>query len=376
MKTKHYLLYLGIALILCGCVTTPHPTVVRADYRIRFTTEMELGEAFTLYVNAEQEDQGGVWLDRNNNGIQDADENITVFGYGKSGELTFPLESQQMTLYGKVTALGCSENKLVTLEVHENPALEYLICSQNSIRSLNLHSNTRLKTLRCFRNKLRFLDVSANTALERLWCDNNRIATLDVSKNTELTQLWCGSNRLTVLDISCNIDLEDLACGGNPLTALDVRANTQLKSIECMGAELRSLDVSRNGQLKELMCSFNRLSNLNLQNNPKLEKLWISGNRFTTLNVSACPDINDIDCSNNKLVGEGMEVFIRSIPPCTADDGGKLVVITTDTNIADKNVCTAAQVNAMKAKNWTVYSYGGYFEGEKIYAGSDADTIR
>lgn len=176
------------------------------------------------------------------------------------------------------------------------------------------------------------------------------------------------------MDVSCNIDLEDLACGDNPLTVLDVRTNTQLKSIECMGAELRSLDVSCNGQLKELMCSFNRLSNLNLQNNSKLEKLWISGNRFTTLNVSACPDINNINCSNNKLAGEGMEAFIQSIPPCTFDDGGKLVVINTDTNIADKNVCTAAQINAVKIKNWTVYSYGGYFEGEKIYESSDAET--
>ena len=27
----------------------------------------------------------------------------------------------------------------------------------------------------------------------------------------------------------------------------------------------------------------------------------------------------------------------------------------------------------MKAKNWEVYSYGGYFKGENIYTGADAE---
>ena len=373
MKHKFSILYLGFAFVLLGCASTHRPMPTKLDYRISFSTEMALGDFFTFYVNAEKEDQDCVWLDRNNNGVQDADEKITSFGYGKKHELTFPLESQQMTLYGKVTAFGCSTNKITSLEVHNNPVLEYLVCSQNNIQSLNLHSNTRLKILQCFRNKLRFLDVGNNMKLEELWCSSNRIITLNVSKNTELTQLWCDRNRLTTLDVSLNTELEDIACGGNPLTSLDIRTNTQLQSIECMGCDLRSLDVSYNTQLKELMCSFNRLTKLDLHNNPKLEKLWFAGNRFTTLDVSANTDLYDIDCSDNKLTGEGMEAFIQSIPPCSSGEEGKLVVVNTEANIKDKNICTAVQVSAMKAKNWMVYSYGGYFKGENIYTGADAE---
>ena len=354
-------------LFVCSlsCANAPHPR--QRQYRIDFTTEKELGSMITFSVNAAEEDQADVWFDCNNNGVQDKGEKITRFGFSEEKESSFPIQAQRMTLYGKITAFGCSSNQLVTLDVRENPALEYLSCGANKIKSLDVHANPRLETLYCYDNKLQSLDVSANTALERLWCDDNRINVLDVSKNEELRELWCHGNRIESLDVRCNRHLEELCCGGNRLTELNIRENTELTKLECMGNELTSLDVSANTALTKLFCSFNKLTELDLQRNKDLQKLWCESNFMTTLDVSANPKLKTIDCSDNNLRGPGMEAFIRSLHPCPSEEAGELVIIDTSANATDKNICTQNQADIARAKNWVVYAYNG--ESEEEYRG-------
>ena len=76
---------------------------------------------------------------------------------------------------------------------------------------------TNIIYLGCDDNKLVTLDVSKNTALEQLSCINTNLTNLDVSKNTKLIAMWCYQNNLTSLDISKNMDLEELGCTNNPL---------------------------------------------------------------------------------------------------------------------------------------------------------------
>ena len=62
--------------------------------------------------------------------------------------------------------------------------------------------------------------------LETLNCSNNKITSLDVSNNPKLTSLSCRNNQLSSLDVSSNPALTDLYCDYNQLTSLDVTNNT------------------------------------------------------------------------------------------------------------------------------------------------------
>ncbi len=110
-------------------------------------------------------------------------------------------------------------------------------------------------------NKLTSLDVSKNTALNELDCSNIQLTSLDVSKNTALTYLYCPFNDdLTSIDVSKNTALTYLECGFNQLTSLDVSKNTALTELRCFYNQLTSLDVSKNSALTYLDCGGNELT--------------------------------------------------------------------------------------------------------------------
>ena len=79
-----------------------------------------------------------------------------------------------------------------------------------------------LKYLYCWNNRITSLDLSANTALEQLLCGQNDLTSLDVSANTALTKLRCADNNIETLDVSLNIALTELQCHNNDLTSLKV----------------------------------------------------------------------------------------------------------------------------------------------------------
>ena len=102
------------------------------------------------------------------------------------------------------------------------PNLETLYCYNNKLTSLDVSKNIALQKLACSGNQLTSLDVGNNTALENLLCVQNQLTSLDVRQNEKLKQLWCYQNQLTELDVSKNTALEDLDCDQNQLTSLDV----------------------------------------------------------------------------------------------------------------------------------------------------------
>jgi hypothetical protein len=85
----------------------------------------------------------------------------------------------------------------------------------NRLTSLDLSNNTALQTLYCYGIGLTSLDISKNTALTYLQCSNNQLMSLDVSKNTALKDLQCLDNQLTTLDVSNNTALTYLRCENN-----------------------------------------------------------------------------------------------------------------------------------------------------------------
>jgi hypothetical protein len=149
-----------------------------------------------------------------------------------------------------LSLLVCDNNKLTSLDVSKNIALEGLYCGDNVITSLDVSENSELDLLSCSNSELTSLDVSNNKKLTWLDCNDNKLSSLDVSNNTLLEVLTCDNNNLTSLDVSNNTNLDMLECYGNRLTSLDVSKNTLLRYLECYNNNLTSLDLTGKSDLK------------------------------------------------------------------------------------------------------------------------------
>ena len=143
--------------------------------KITLTTTKVVNSFVALGINAATEDQADVWIDFNNNGIKDTEEEISiVFGDNDFGQ--YYLRNQTFTLHGKITFFNCRNNLLTTLDVSGNPALTTLYCYTNDLTSLDVSQNKALTTLICFSNDLTSLDVSQNKELNFLNCSDNKIS--------------------------------------------------------------------------------------------------------------------------------------------------------------------------------------------------------
>lgn len=145
--------------------------------------------------------------------------------------------------------------------------------------------------------------------------------------------------------------LKNLICIDNQLDSLDVSQNTQLEILVCPNNNLSTLDVSHNTKLKELRCQDNLLTSINVTGCSVLSSLWCHDNQLTTLDVSTNAVLTELKFSQNKIRGTAMDALTESLPTVNS---GKLYVVS---RINEHNVMTVEQVNAAKAKGWTVLEY-------------------
>lgn len=209
-------------------------------------------------------------------------------------------------------------NKLKTLDISANTALETLNCIKNDLTTLDVSNNTALKNLYCGGNELTALDVSNNTALEILSVGTgmysiiygNNISAIDISNNINLTRFECGYNSISSVDISNNINLTHLDVSYNSISAIDVTSHIYLTTLGVNNNNLSALNVSNNTALTTLYCQDNNLSTLDVSSNTALVSLYCEYNSFTTINVSnnsalkylSCRGVTTLDISHNNLL--------------------------------------------------------------------------
>ncbi len=203
--------------------------------------------------------------------------------------------------FDSLQVLKCYDNRLNTLDVHQNTALTQLFCSENDLTALDLSQNRNLQLLSCSRNRLTRLEVARNDQLRMLYCSENRLNNLDVTTNTFLQQLSCHHNQLTSINVRYNTNLQLLDCGFNRLTNLDVSQNVQLEHLACNNNALDSLDVSRNTSLTWLSCSNNQIPFLDLTNNPELQSLYCASNQLTDLDLRNNTLLQNLVCNANQI---------------------------------------------------------------------------
>ena len=220
----------------------------------------------------------------------------------KSDEIVFICRnSPEVTIYGDVIKMYCSDNDLISLDVSGNVSLQVLSCTNNRITSLDLSKNIKLRELYCNHNALSVLDVGDNTGLLVLECSHNALSVLDVGSLSDLLNLFCSHNALTALDVSGNIYLTYLKCSHNALTSLDVGMLNNLFRLECSHNALATLDVRQNSKLAIMDCSNNSLATLDLSRNSKLVNVDCNSNFLSALEIGRCAQMQVLDCRFNRL---------------------------------------------------------------------------
>jgi Leucine-rich repeat (LRR) protein len=100
--------------------------------------------------------------------------------------------------------------------------------SNNKIKTLNVSANFALEDLSARSNSLKKIDLSQQSALRFLDLANNRLKTVDASFSNALTTVNLARNPLTKLTL----------VAGQPVNWIDVRS-TSIKTLD-----IRALDVS------------------------------------------------------------------------------------------------------------------------------------
>ena len=131
--------------------------------QITITTEVEVGTLFSFYFERSANDTAAIWVDLNNDKVQD------------EGELIYPdeltefkgiLDANTFTIYGDVSYI-------------------------------NLTKNVQLTDLQIANNELTELDLSNNAELKELWIDSNKIKTIKAKKFNQLRRIICQDNEIS-----------------------------------------------------------------------------------------------------------------------------------------------------------------------------------
>ena len=195
--------------------------------------------------------------------------------------------------------------------------------------------------------------------LELLGCSSNRLTSLDVSGCTKLVSLSCQDNRLTQLNVSGCTKLWDLYCQSNQLTALDLSGCTGLVKLRCNDNRLTRLDLSKCRKLEELRCFSNQLTSLDLSGNTALEKLSCYNNKIARIDISKCDKaLADAVAEAIETTDKGSVAFGRKIGSFypLETDSTTAVIVNGKTVYGGKQKAAKSLAKAkviVKAQTWT-----------------------
>ena len=222
---------------------------------------------------------------------------------------------------------------------------------QQEIESLEgIKMFTELKSLTCRKGLLRELDVAGMTNLEEIDVSENELKRIDLAGCKAITKLTVANNRLQKLDVSELNLLRTLTCQNNLLSELKLGESNSLSALQSQNNQLEELDVSMYKNLERLYCQGNKIGSINVSGLKQLSILSCNSNRISALNLSGCTSIKTIFVENNQIRGQAMDELITSM---RKTDSGIFCVYE---EAGDRNAISYDQVNAARAKGWTVKS--------------------
>ena len=83
--------------------------------------------------------------------------------------------------FKNLSKVNLSNNRITSVLVNDNPALNYLNVGRNRLTSINVSACPQLRDLRVYRNQLSSIDISGTPVLERLNVSGNSLVELNLS---------------------------------------------------------------------------------------------------------------------------------------------------------------------------------------------------
>lgn len=233
-------------------------------------------------------------------------------------------------------------------------------------------------------------EVTLYGKITKIDCSSNKLASIIITNQPQLREVYCDDNELTKLEVNYVPVLATLYCGNNKeLTDIDLKSMPALTDFSCYGNKIKQLDLSKNPLLTSLICRDNLIEGtLDLSNNPKVEQVNCYNNAISEIKLAAEPALRHIEMQRNNIKGANMTDFMKALPQYLAygsdewDDYGGLnlqgLYVTETSGTLEKNAALVSDVKIAKDKKWPVLAlniddYG--MTSPKPYDGLDPSGI-
>ena len=211
-------------------------------------------------------------------------------------------------------------------------------------------------------------EVTLYGKITKIDCSSNKLSSIVITNQPQLREIYCDDNELTKLEVNYVPVLATLYCGNNKdLSALDLKSMPALADLSCYSNSVKQLDLSQNPKLTSLICRDNLIEGtLDLSKNPKVEQVNCYNNKISEIKLAAESSLRHIEMQRNNIKGESMTAFMKALPEYVAygadewDDYGGLNLqglYVTETSVAlEKNVALVSDVKIAKDKKWPVFA--------------------
>lgn len=214
-----------------------------------------------------------LWLDKNRNGVQDADEAIAG-----GGALNLPENAAGESVYlfhGKITSFSVYQPSGDTSDPADEEEEEEEEDAQDAAAEARALTQT---------------GAAAKTA------------TLDASRAEDLLSIeWGVGLPLGAVDLRGAKELRNVELGQNPVATLRLPLESNLRVFKLRGHQLSSLDLSAQTHLQQLLLVRGTLAQITLGKHDELTDLTLSGNALTTLVLPPMKVLKVLKLDRNKL---------------------------------------------------------------------------
>lgn len=284
---------------------------------LTFKTEIPAGESISFLASP----------------VKGSEEPLTFEGVEEVEFMNYKVTSPTITISGPVGSLILSDCKVTEIDLSNSLSITSMIMAYNKVKSVDLSNNLNLEVF--------------------MAPENSELSEVILSNHEKMTGVYLYKCALKDgINLNAIPNVVELSLSGNKISSLDLKPLTKLEM---------------------LLADNNNLTELDLSYNAKLKNLSVSGNQFENLSVAGLKDLKEVFIYGNELRGANMTTIMNELPRRAEADKARIMVVDTERQPSDKNLCSENDVKIAAGKHWMVYDYkGGVNDGNGVeYKGFD-----
>ena len=236
-----------------------------------------------------------------------------------------------ITIYGNVTYANFEsepyfagwDNQISSIDLSQNPYLQYLDLYWNPITSIDLAGLNQLEVLGVSYTALKELNLAGAPNLLQLECYSDgygweedgiaMLSKLDISKTPKLRYLDAKNNQLESINFESNNDLSYINISNNKISAVDITKLPGLWYFKASDNNLTEINLTQNVQLLELALDNNDITSLDLSSNNSIQLLSLENNALSALNLKNLKNLIQLKIGGNGLTAAQLNDIYYSL---------------------------------------------------------------